>query len=142
MAGSQYNISKDQSIDWISDTIKAILVMSNTTADVDIDADTVSGVGTLDESDDTGYARVSLANTTKSVNDSADRAEFDADDIVYSGMNGDASRGYPGVLVYKEITDDTDSPPLAYVPFGETKSSGATKLTVSWDANGVWQNTS
>jgi len=141
MAGSQYNISKDQSIDWINDTIKAILVMSNTTADTDIDSDTVSAVGTLDESDDGGYTRQALANTTKTVNDTDDRAEFDADDIVFDGMNGGATRDYVGVLVYKEITDDTDSPPLAYVPFGETKPGSATKLTVSWDGNGVWQNT-
>jgi len=139
MAGFQYNITKTQKVDWINDTLKAILVMSDTTADTEKDVDTVSGFTTLDESDDGGYARVSLANPTKNVNDTDHRGEFDADDPVFDGMNGDATRDYVGVVVYKEVTDDTDSPPHVWIPFSENKTASATKLTVGLDANGAWQ---
>jgi len=139
MAGFQYNITKTQKVDWINDTLKAILVMSDTTADTEKDIDTVSGFTTLDESDDTGYARVSLAGQSKIVNDTDDRAEFDANDIVFDGMNGDATRDYVGVQVFKLITDDTDSPPHLWIPFGANQPKSATKLTVGLDANGAWQ---
>ena len=143
MASAFYNIAKarlgDGTIDWDNDTINVALLMNNTSADTDIDADDVADIGTLDESDDTGsYSRISLSNATATANDTDDRGEYDADDISFTGLNGDATRDYQGILVYKVVTDDTDSIPIAFIDFPSDVSSSATQVDVSFDSAGLF----
>lgn len=145
MASVVFNIAKgglcSGSIDWDTNTIKAILCMTNTTADTEIDVDTVGGLTTLDESDATGYARVTLTNAAVNVDDANDRAELDGDDVVFSGLSGDATRDYQGVLLYKHVTNDADSIPIAFIDFSDDITSAATSVTVPWDAQGIIQLT-
>lgn len=143
MASAVYNIAKsgflDGSIDWDTDTIKAALVMTNTTADTEIDVDTVGAITTLDESDDSGsYARQTLTASV-STDDANDRGEADADNISFTSLTGDATRAYQGILILKEITNDTDNIPIAFVEFPSTIAGTATQVDVTFDAEGVLQ---
>lgn len=128
------------SADWTADTIKVALLMSNTTAGSDTNAQYVTDIGTLDECDDTGgYGRVTLSTVSIERDSANARAEGQADDISFTSLNGDASRDYVGVLIYKEVTDDTDSPVLNYVQFDTSVTASATQVDVPWDAEGIWQ---
>jgi len=128
-------------IDLNADDIRAILVMTNTTADTENDAKVYVGdLTTLDESDATGYARQALATEAVNKDDANDRAEFDADDVSFSGMSGDATRDYQGVVLYKHVTNDADSPLIAFIEFSnQPLSKSATTVSVPWNAEGILQ---
>ena len=120
-------------IDLNSSDIRARLVMTNTTCDTEIDAITnLSDYTTIDVGDATGYADVALDTETVTVNDTDNRADFDtATDIVFTGLSGDATRDYQGVLLYKYV-DGTDANdiPFEYVDFSAVVVKEATQVTV------------
>jgi hypothetical protein len=140
MASQVFNIYKALA-SWAGSDIRAILCMSNTTADTEKDADTISGITTLDESDATGYARVALTGEASNIDDTNDRAEMDANDVVFSGLSGNATRDYQGVLLYRHVTNDTDSVPVVFVEFSSTVTKNATSVTIPWNAEGIIQAT-
>lgn len=121
--------------------IRAALLMSNTTADTEKDGiDFVDDITTLDECDAAGYARVQLGSEASNVDNTNDRAEFDASDISFTGLGGDATRNYVGVLLVKHVTNDTDSIPIAFIEFDNAPiSSAATQVDVPWNAEGILQ---
>lgn len=127
-------------IDLNADDIRAILVMTNTTADTDNDAVVfVDDIGTLDECDDNGYSRQALGSEAVNKDDANDRAEFDATDLSFS-LDGDGTRDIQGILLYKHVTNDADSPVIAFIePSNQPISSGATQIDVPWDAEGILQ---
>lgn len=119
-------------IDLVNDDIRARLVMSNTTCDTEIDAiDNLSDYTTIDQSDATGYADVALTTQAVAADDTNDRADFNAADIVFSGLSGDATRDYQGVLIYKYV-DGTDANdiPVEFVEFTTAIVKEATQVTV------------
>lgn len=119
--------------------IRVILVMTNTTADTEDDANTISGFTTLDEADGANYARKVLANEVVNEDAANNRAEFDADNITWSAL-GVGTRNYAGMIVYKHVTNDTDSIPLAYIDTGGFPFAGnGSDVTVTWNAEGIIQ---
>jgi len=128
-------------IDLNADDIRVKLLMTNTTADTENDAIVnVADFTTLDLCDATGYADVALANEAVNKDDANDRAEFDADNAVFSGLSGDATRDIQGVLLYKYV-DGTDANDLvlAFVDFSSDIPAAATQVTVPWDSEGIIQ---
>lgn len=142
MASVVFNIAKsgmmDGTIDLNSHDIRCALLMTNTNADTDVDANTLSGL-TLDECDATGYARQALTGEAVSTDDTNDRGEFDANDAVFSGMSGNASRAIQGALIYKHVTNDSDAIPIAFIDFASDVPATATQVTVTWNAEGILQ---
>jgi len=127
-------------LDLDTDDIRARLVMTNTTCDTEVDAiNTLSNYTTIDPSNATGYADVQLTESA-AVDDANNRAEFDATDISFSGLGGDASRAYQGVLLYKYV-DGTNANdiPVAFVEFTSTIPATATQVNVPWNAEGILQ---
>ena len=125
-------------IDLNADDIRAILVMNTTTADTENDTKVfVSDLTLLDESDATGYARQALTSEAVNKDDANDRAAFDADNVVFSGLGGDATRDYQGVVLYKHVGADSVNPLIAFIEFTSQVTSAATQVTVPWDANGI-----
>ena len=123
-----------------TDDIRAALLMTNTTADTEATETLMNGFTTLDECDATGYARIDMAGLTITQDDANTRAEFDATDLSFTGLGGDATRSYQGVLIYKHVTNDTDSIPLFFVEFSNQPiTSAATQVDVPWDAQGILQ---
>ena len=113
--------------------LRARLVMTNTTCDTEIDAiDNLSDYSTIDVGDATGYADVALTGETVTVNDTDNRGDLDtSSDIVFTGLSGDATRDYQGVLLY-EYVDGTDANdiPMWYTDFSAVVVKEATQVTV------------
>lgn len=128
-------------IDLDTDDIRARLVMTNTTCDTEVDAiNTLSNYTTIDPCNATGYADVALASEAVAADDTNNRAEFDATDISFTGLGGDASRAFQGVLIYKRV-DGTNANdlPIAFIEFSSTIASTATQVNVTWNSEGILQ---
>lgn len=122
--------------------IRVALLMTNTDADTNVDVDLMNAFSSLDECDATGYARVALASESVNIDDTNDRAEFDANDVSFEGLGGDASRDIQGALIYRHVNDDTDSIPIAFIDFTSDIPSTATQIDIPWDAEGIIQGAS
>lgn len=124
------------------DDMRVLLVMNTTTADTEDDVNVISGFTTLDELDDSGYARQALANEVVNEDAPNNRAEFDADDAVFT-FNGDGTRDTQAAIVHKHVTNDVDSVPHTFVDSGGFPiSSGQTgSVTIQWNAEGIVQFT-
>lgn len=129
-------------LDTAGDDIRARLVMTNTTCDTEIDAiNTLSNYTTIDPADATGYADIALTGEVVNTDDTNDRAEFDdTGNLSFTGLGGDATRAYQGVLLYKYV-DGTNANdiPVCYVDFTATIPATATQVDVTWNAEGILQ---
>lgn len=128
-------------IDLDTNDIRARLVMTNTTCDTEIDnINDLADYTTIDVADATGYADVQLASEAVAADNTNDRAEFDAADISFTGLGGDATRDYQGVLLYKYV-DGTNANdlPLCFIDFSSDIPKEATQVNVPWDAEGILQ---
>ena len=131
-------------IDLNSHDIRARLCMTNTTCDTEVDAITdLADYTTIDVCDATGYADVALDTETVTANDGDNRADFDtAADIVFSGLSGDATRDYQGILLYKYV-DGTNANdlPLCFIDFTADVPKEATQVTVPSSTTNLLQVT-
>lgn len=94
--------------------VRAALVMSNTTADTEVDAEFMNSFTTLDEYDGAAYARVALASEAFAVDLANNRFEFTSAAITFAGI-GVGTRQCVGLLLYLHVTNDADSKPLFYI---------------------------
>lgn len=145
MASAIPNSAKERllngGIDLNTDDIRARLCMTNTTCDTQVDAiNDLADYTTIDPCNATGYADVALASEAVAADDANDRAEFDATDISFTGLGGDASRDYQGVLLYKYV-DGTNANdiPLCFIDFSADIPLQATQVNVPWNAEGILQ---
>ena len=129
-----------------TDDIRFIMCMTNTDADTNKDAATISALS-LDEFDGGGshppsFAnRESLANQAVNEDTANDRAEFDADNHTVSSIPA-GTRDIQGILVYQHNTNDADSVPLLWIDSGGypfTANGG--DFINSWNAEGIAQIT-
>lgn len=128
-------------IDLDTDDIRARLCMTNTTCDTEVDAITnLSDYTLIDVADATGYADVALTSEAVAADDANNRAEFDAADVSFAGLSGDATRAYQGVLLYKYV-DGTNANdiPLCFIDFTADIPATATQVDIPWDAQGILQ---
>ena len=131
-------------IDLNTDDIRARLVMTNTTCDTEIDAIAkVSNYTTIDVADATGYVDVALDTETVTANDTDNRGDFDTSaDIVFTGLSGNATRNYQGVLLYKYVAGgDANCYPLAFIEFSSAIPKEATQVTVPSSTTNLLQAT-
>lgn len=114
------------SVTWASDTIKARLVASSFTPNKDDDVMTgYTAIGT----DQT------LGSKTKTKDDSTDRVVFDAADPTWSAVAGGSTVGW--VVIYKFVTNDGDSIPLAVLDVTDTATNGGDLVGV-FDSGGIF----
>jgi hypothetical protein len=121
--------------------VRAKLVMTNTTCDTEIDAiNNLDDYTTIDVSDAAGYADVTCTGEAVAPDDGNNRAEFDLNDVVFSGLGGDATRDYQGVLLFDYVdgTLANDKTPI-FIEFTAPIPKAATEVTVPWDVQGVVQ---
>ena len=122
--------------------VRCILVMSNTTADTDQDAATISAIGTLDEYDGSGYARVDIGASTITQDDANNRSEIDYPDFTFGATVAAGTRQAVGFVIYVEVGTDAQDWPVAYVDTGGfpfAGNGGAINVTVN--AEGLLQVT-
>jgi hypothetical protein len=129
--------------DWDTADIRALLVMTNTTADTEQDASVIGDFTTLDEYDGTGYARVDLGVTTVTQDDANNRSEVDVADFTFGSSVGPGTRQAQAMVLYVDLGgSDTANPVVAYVDTGGfpfTGNGGAVNVTVN--AEGLIQYT-
>lgn len=128
-------------IDLNTDDIRARLCMTNTTCDTEVDAiNDLADYTLIDVCDSAGYADVALSTEAVNVDDTNNRAEFDAVDASFTGLGGDASRAIQGVLIYKYV-DGTNANdlPIAFIDFASDIPATATQIDIPWDAEGILQ---
>ena len=118
--------------------IKALLVMSNTTADTDTTAATISGFGTLDEFDGAGYARLLLTTRLVSLDSLNARAEFHAADLNF-GARANGTRQIVGIVLFFDLGADANNIPLFYFDIGSSINPGGLTLIFPVDAEGLAQ---
>lgn len=91
----------------------------------------------LGELSGTGYTRKTLASKTATADTSNARAEFDADDVAWTGINAGTAAG---LIILRFVTTDADSPLIGYIDTGGfpiTTNGG--DVTVQWNAEGIIQ---
>lgn len=103
--------------DWDTSDFRLLLVMSNTTADTEEDADVGSEITTLDEMDGSGYARIDLAGQSVAEDDTNDRAELSVTTPTFSSV-GVGTRQVVGALLVIWVTSTTDMILVAYYDTG------------------------
>lgn len=145
MASLVFNNAKkrimDGTVDFDTHDIRVLLCMTNTNADTLADGANFLADLTLDECDSSGYARVALTGEAVNTDDTNDRAEFDANDASFTGLGGNATRAIQGALVYKHVTNDSDSIPLFFVDFASDIPTTATQIDIPWNSEGILQLT-
>jgi len=52
---------------------------------------------------------------------------------------GVGTRTTVGVLVYKHVTNDADSPVIAFIEFSGAVTHDGTDFTIEWNAEGILQ---
>lgn len=97
------------SVDW-----RLVLLMTTSSVDVDLDAETVSDFATLGEWNGAGVARHTLTNVSVAINPTTHRVEVSADPVDVGVLVGGTSP-IKGALLYLFGTDDTDSIPAIFV---------------------------
>ena len=140
MASGVFNIAKgNESLSWTGDTIRILLVKPAYTFDPD--PDTISGITGLNELTDASYTgqgasgRLTLAGKTRTVNDTDNRVEYDATSPTWTALNNETVHGG---IIFKFVTDDTDSVPLAYCELTADQVTNGGDFTFDFGATGVF----
>lgn len=133
-----------------TDTLRVALISDNTAYTFDPDNhtfvnDVLDGETTAEEFAGTGYNRQDLANVSVTVDNTDDEGVIDADDTVFSSLDGDAIQA---ILVYKQVGGDDTTPgddPIVAVLDDDSAGSVADlplttnggDVTLQWDTEGV-----
>jgi hypothetical protein len=140
MASFVYLEAKKQIIDgdihFDTDDLRVLLVKSATTADTETTATTLSGFTTLDEMSGTGYVRKALTEST-SKDTPNNRAEAMASAVTWTGLNAGTA---DAAIIYKHVTNDSDSIPLIYIDSGGFPVvTNGSDVTITFNAEGYLQ---
>lgn len=129
-------------IDLDTDSISVLLCM--TAEDLDNESEVLDlGNLTMDEMDGANYARKALASLDVSEDNTNERAEFDANDVVWSDL-GAGTNNIAGALVYKNVNSDNnnESIPIMFTNNGGFPiAANGGDLTIQWNAEGILQLT-
>ena len=145
MADMVYNYAKAKllsgDIDLDADDIRVLLVMTNSTCDTEDDCDFIDQFTTLDEMDGANYVRKALAGEAVAVDLPNNRGEFDAENVTWTAL-GVGTRQVLGAVLYKFVTNDADSIPIAYIDSGGFPfDANGGDVTITWNAEGILQAT-
>lgn|SRR5512135_1056605 len=130
-------------LDFDTADLRALLAMTNTTADTEKDKLTCAGFTTLDEYDGSGYSRYNLATETVNKDDANFRAEIDCADAapMYAAL-GAGTRQAQGMVVVKYVDGAGGDIPIAWIDSGGfpfSGNGGVVNLTIN--AEGLLQVT-
>jgi hypothetical protein len=105
------------------------------------DYDTLAAVlaGTNDECDFTNYSRKTLAGITVTVDDTNNRTDIDADNVVYTSAGGAANNtgAVAGVFYDPDTTGGTDSDLVPLGFFDAVFTTNGNNLNVNVNASGL-----
>ena len=146
MATFVYNIARKQLMDGAlnlgADDLRMLLLEAAGDENPnDLDIAAVLARALTDELTSTGYARIALANEATVQDDPNNRAEFDADDAVFSGVSQLAAEQVVAAVLFKFITNDAGSIPIAFFDdYPELPlTPNGSDIKITWDAEGIIQ---
>ena len=122
---------------WQTNTYKMALLKSSyaPTAqqirDLNVVNDLVPGTNELSVA---GYSRQTLANKTVTEDDTNNRASLDCDDVTFTGLASGQTVGW--VVIYREVTNDTDSVVVAVYDVTDTPTNGG-NVSITIDSTGA-----
>jgi hypothetical protein len=121
--------------------MRILLAMTNTTFDTEQDDEFVGDTTTADEYDGAAYVRKALAGEAVTDDAPNDRGEFDANDVQWVAL-GAGTRQAAGIVLFRFVTVDADSPLAAWIDSGGFPFSGnGGNVDVAWNAEGILQAT-
>jgi len=124
--------------------IMLIKLKASTTTDTEQDTEFISSFTTLGELVATNYVRKALAGEVVNQDDPNNRGEFDANDVTFTTLGGAANDTIGAILLFRFVTNDADSIPIAYIDNAGADFSQATNgsdITIAWDVEGILQAT-
>jgi hypothetical protein len=134
MADIVYNSGLDELAAWETSTYLFLLLQGGGyTPDRDHVFVADLGPGS-NEVDGAGYARVTAATKTRTVDNTGDLVAYDCDDPAFGAIA--AGETVTGMVLYRFATDDTDSPLVGYYDLADTATTGAA-FTVALAPTGV-----
>lgn len=136
MASKVFNVAKTKlmngGIDLDTDDIRARLAMTNTTYDTENDAIAfIADFTTDDIHDGANYVDKALATEIVTQDDPNDRANFSANNVTWTAL-GAGTRAVAGLLLYKFVTNDAASIPIAWIEFSATPDGN--DFVVRWNS--------
>lgn len=144
MASFAYTGAKEKLAKGLLDmtsNMEVALCMTNTTADTDQDATSMSGIGTLDEYNGSGYSRGALVGEAVNRDDPNNRAEFAANNFTWTAL-GAGTRNAQGMVLLKRVDGTAANDfPVAWIEFTTPWAGNGSDVTISWDAEGIVQVT-
>ncbi len=138
MANLLYNSAKvklgDGNIDWNTDTIKAALVTTAYTPD--IDAHDFWNDVSSNEASGTGYTAggFTLASCTVTQDNTNNRAVYDATDVSASTV----TTTFRYIIIYKSTGVSSTSPLILSIDTGGTQTLTAGTLNIAWNTDGIF----
>lgn len=123
----------------LSESVYAALIKSSYTFDVTAQTASLSASlaltnRALSAGQDSFTSDVLIAHAVAgSISSSNGITFFDGDDAIFISVS--TGQVIHGILIYKRVTNDTDSLPVAFINISTTTANGAT-INVNWD-NGV-----
>lgn len=134
MADGAYNRGLDELAAFGTSTYKFLLLKGSGytfNKDHDFVSDLTPGSNEVAGS---GYARVTAASKTRTIDDSNDRITYDAADPAFGSIV--AGETVSAMVLFRFVTNDADSILIAYYDLTDTATNG-TAFTVTLGANGV-----
>ena len=122
--------------------LRAKLCMSNTTADTDQDAASLSAIGTLDEYNGSGYTEATLAAQTVNEDAANNRAELSVTSPISFGSTvGAGTRQAVGALLYVRVDGTAANDwPVAWIDTGGFPiDGGGGPFEIAVNAEGLLQ---
>lgn len=118
--------------------IRARILMTNNTALADRDALNIAGITTLDEMDGAAYVIKALTGEIANRDDANNRAEFDADDVLWLTL-ANGTRAMAGVLLERWVDGTAPNDiPIAFLDGGAFPlNPGGADFRVIWNAEGI-----
>jgi hypothetical protein len=115
---------------------RMLICMTNTTADTDEDAASLSAIGTLDEYDGSAYVRKTMGGEAIAQDATNDRAEFTVTSPIVWTALGAGTRSGAGILLY-EYVDGTaaNDRPIAW--FDAPFTGNGTDVTATVASEGL-----
>jgi hypothetical protein len=144
MADIVFNVALGRVAEKAADgaTLKLLVLQAADSDAVLKDLDTVSAVlanGSTTEATFTNYARATLGSITVTVDDSGDTVKVDCADITFSSAGGATNNTCTDVVIYEEVTNDSDSIPLVMLDAAFTTDGN--DVTLQFNANGFFSAT-
>lgn len=138
--GAKLKLAKGD-LDFDTADIRAKLCMSNTTADTDQDATSLSGISTIDEYDGSGYSEIDLAGASVAADNANNRAEIDYTDSNFGATVAAGTRQWVGVLFYCRVDGTSANDfPVAWHDLTPADGNGG-QVNLNGNAEGYLQVT-